>query len=218
MSKDLVLVATRAPLPGQSLKGFLLREKRALQVALVHDGAEALDFILECKPGLVIMDPYLPTMSGAAILEELHRKNLHPPVICFCTNRDLIKEVDLAKRGSRGIIDYAMDIEEVHKIITRVLQGRRAYPEEVEECLDSRDYEFNRRKYTPITRRQVEVMHLTAEGLSNAEIAYRLSICEKTVEKHKTHLKEKLGLESSLAIALYALTHNYIEGRRDSVN
>ncbi len=95
--------------------------------------------------------------------------------------------------------------------ITNVRGGRRVIPEKIKQLVDSNDFELFPDKYRDLTTRQIEVMQMTAEGLSNMEIAFNLKISVKAVEKHKRNLRDKLGLLSSLEIGLFALREGFVE-------
>jgi DNA-binding NarL/FixJ family response regulator len=68
--------------------------------------------------------------------------------------------------------------------------------------------------FEQLTKREIEILHLLAEGLSNKEIAYRLSISEKTVKNHLSSIFSKLQVNDRMQALIYAYKHNLIPPRR----
>ncbi|MBI9103749.1 MAG: response regulator transcription factor [Spirochaetales bacterium] len=216
MKNETVLIGTRQILPAEVFAHFITEERLGKPAMIVRDGRAALRKIIDLRPCLIILDAFLPVLSTIAILEELHKRNLYPPVICFCPEVNKIMAVKLFKSGVRGIIDYQASIEEVNELIRQVKSGKKIIPDAIAQAIEARDFEMNHDKYSEITTRQIEVMHLTGEGCSNSEIAYKLKISEKTVEKHKTKIRDKTGLSSSAEIAVFAITHGFVEVKEET--
>ncbi len=146
MNRDLIVVGARKILTGQVFMDFIKREKMGSNVRLYLDGSALLDFIIKNRPGLTILDVYLTPVSSLVILQELKRRNINLPVICFCQNIKPVLGVKLAKAGARGLIDFGTPIDEVEEIVLKVKAGRSALPCSVSEALDERDFELHHEK------------------------------------------------------------------------
>ena len=71
--------------------------------------------------------------------------------------------------------------------------------------------EKEKREDDKLTRREIEVLKLLAEGLFNKEIAYKLSISEKTVKNHVSNIFKKIGVSDRTQAAVYAIKHNVVD-------
>ena len=209
--KNKILIATKDRLSSDTLKKLICEGRINNTIEIVHNGEKAIDFIIENRPRLILLELYLPVLSTPAIMDELNRRNLYPRVICYCNEIDKVLCVKLFKAGVSGLIDGNSSWEEAQKILRQVETGKVVIPDQIEESIGTRDFEINYEKYSPLTMRQTEVLHLVGEGYSNIHISEKLNISRKTVEKHKGIIRDKMGLSSSTEIAVYAITHGFVE-------
>ena len=209
-----ILIATKEILPAEIMKMLISNKKAIRPIEIVHDGDKALNFIINNRPKLVLIDIYLPALNAISLMEELNRLKISTKIICFCNEISSIHCMKLFKAGISGIIDYKTTLYDAKKILTGVEAGKIMIPNLIENKISKRDFEINSEKYYPLTLRQKQVLQLAGEGYSNTRIAELLNISRKTVEKHKCSIKEKMGLSSSTEIAVYAVTHGLVEVRR----
>ncbi|MDA3937710.1 MAG: response regulator transcription factor [Spirochaetia bacterium] len=206
-----VLVAASDKFVGDSISNILEQKICGKGLYLWNDGMDALESILLNKPTFIILDLYLPRLCGLAILKEIKKNDIQTTVLCYCRNLRTLLGVKAIEAGARGVFDYGCGSLELTDIIRNVRAGRRFMPENIKHLIDNKDFDLFPEKYRDITTRQVEVMQMTAEGLSNMEIAFNLEISVKAVEKHKRKIRDKLGLLSSLEIGLFALREGFVE-------
>ncbi len=206
-----VLLAAGDRFVSDSISNIL--EHKICGKGLLHfnDGMDALESIIIHKPSFIILDLFLPGLNGLTILKEIKKHDIKASVLCYCRKLRTILGVKAIAAGARGVIDFGVGISDFTLAITNVRGGRRVMPENVKRLVDSNDFFLNPEKYRDITTRQIEVMQMTAEGLSNKEIAFNLKISVKSVEKHKRNLRDKLGLSSSLEIGLFAIQEGFVE-------
>jgi DNA-binding NarL/FixJ family response regulator len=179
------------------------------------DGIDALDAIIKERPVFIIIDMFLPRLNCLAILKEIKRKNINASILCYCRKLKLCYGIKAIKEGARGVVDFNSSGDDFLKAIETVQCGKKFIPKDIKRLIDDRDYEMFPEKYRGMTVRQVEIMQMTASGLSNQELAYNLNISVKTVEKHKRNLRDKLGLFSSLEIGMFALREGYVDVGRE---
>jgi DNA-binding NarL/FixJ family response regulator len=206
-----ILIATRERLPADMIKLLINDKKDEGLIEVIHNGRDALNFIIEQRPRVIMLDLFLPLLSAIAVMEELDRINLYPRVICLCNEISRMQCVKLFKAGISGLIDYNTSIDGARKIFQQVEAGKVLIPDLIEKSIGTRDFEINHKKYAPLTLRQLEIIHLTGEGYSNGEISLRLNISKKTVEKHKSVIRDKIGLASASQLAVYAITHGFVK-------
>ncbi len=206
-----VLLAAGDRFVSDSISNILEQKICGKGLHLCNDGLDALESIIIHKPSFIILDLFLPGLNGLTILKEIKKHDIKAFVLCYCRKLRTILGVKAIAAGARGVLDFSTGMSDFTVAITNVRGGRRVMPENVKRLVDSNDFELNPEKYRDITTRQVEVIQMTAGGLSNMEIAFNLNISVKAVEKHKKNIRDKLGLLSSLEIGLFAIQEGFVE-------
>lgn len=151
--------------------------------------ASALDFLADEEgwpPKCVVSDIRMPGMSGLELLRELKAGDVPVPIILITGHGDIAMAVQAIKQGAFDFIEKPFDDERLTASIAEAIEsGQRARVEQIErELLTARVAE--------LSPRQVEVMHLVADGFSNKEIAQQLAISPRTVENYRAWVMEKL--------------------------
>jgi two-component system response regulator FixJ len=149
----------------------------------------ALDFLADREgwpPECVVSDIRMPGMSGLELLRELKARDAPVPLILITGHGDIAMAVQAIKQGAFEFIEKPFDDERLTETIAQAIEsGQRARVEHIErELLVARVAE--------LSPRQVEVMHLVADGFSNKEIALKLAISPRTVENYRAWVMEKL--------------------------
>ncbi|MDA3938220.1 MAG: response regulator transcription factor [Spirochaetia bacterium] len=211
MERRSVLLAAGDKFVGDSIGKILEQKICGKELLICNDGMDALESILLNKPSFMILDLHLPRLGGLAILEEINTNDIKTSVLCYCRKLRPRDGVRAIKAGARGVIDLGYSMSDFTNAARNVRGGRRFIPENIKRSLQENDFELFPEKYRDLTTRQIEVVQMTAEGLSNMEVAFNMNISVKAVEKHKRNLRDKLGLLSSLEIGLFALREGFVE-------
>jgi two-component system response regulator FixJ len=165
----------------------MLLERRGVTVRAY---ASAESFLADAEAGpahCVVTDIRMPGMSGLELQRELKARDAAVPVILITGHGDIAMAVQAIKQGAFDFIEKPLDDERlIASIAQAVERGQRARVEQSErELLEARVAE--------LSPRQVEVMHLVADGFSNKEIALKLDISPRTVENYRAWVMEKVG-------------------------
>jgi two-component system response regulator FixJ len=165
----------------------MLLESRGVTVRAY---ASAESFLADAEAGpaqCVVTDIRMPGMSGLELQRELKARDAAVPVILITGHGDIAMAVQAIKQGAFDFIEKPLDDERlIASIAQAVERGQRARVEQSErELLEARVAE--------LSPRQVEVMHLVADGFSNKEIALKLDISPRTVENYRAWVMEKMG-------------------------
>jgi two-component system response regulator FixJ len=152
--------------------------------------ASAESFLADAEAGppqCVVTDIRMPGMSGLELQRELKARDAAVPVILITGHGDIAMAVQAIKQGAFDFIEKPLDDERlIASIAQAVERGQRVRVEQSErELLEARVAE--------LSPRQVEVMHLVANGFSNKEIALKLDISPRTVENYRAWVMEKMG-------------------------
>jgi two-component system NarL family response regulator len=189
-------------------------------VAEAEDGEDAVAKAEEFAPDVVLMDVRMPNLSGIEATRTI--RDVIPTVrILMLTVSD--EEEDLyeaIKAGANGYLLKEISIEEVADAIRAVVQGQSLIsPSMASKLLN----EFNtlvkraeEKQQFPaprLTDRELEVLKLVAQGMSNREIAEQLYISENTVKNHVRNILEKLHLHSRMEAVVYAVREKLLDIR-----
>ncbi len=171
------------------------------------------DLVRRSSPHVLLVDARIE--SALAVCSELRQNGARPLVILVGANGDEAWAVHALKTGARGILAKNATVENLHKAVRVVHQGevwasKRVVALTVEELAahSARTSEVESPIQNRLSRREHEIAQLIASGLSNQEMADRLSITEATVKAHLTHIFQKLMLRGRGQLA--ALYHRHL--------
>jgi DNA-binding NarL/FixJ family response regulator len=176
-------------------------------VGTADDGAEAVRLCHELRPDVVLMDVRMPGMDGIEATRQLTGSGEYRPRVIILTTFDLDEYVYEALRaGASGFLLKDVTAERLFDAVRVVADGEALLAPGVTRRLIG-EFAAQRRgsKVDPVvalgtsglgtlTPREIQVLRLVAEGLSNAEIAARLVVNEETVKTHVSRVLRKLGL------------------------
>ncbi len=176
-------------------------------VARCVDGTEALRAVREHRPDVLVLDVRMPGLDGFAILRELQRDGLPTRVVLLSAELDEDQVLEAVRLGVRGVVLKEMAPRMLVECVRKVVAGeqwieRRSLGRALDRML--RREAGLREAAALLTAREIEIVRLVAEGLRNQAIAERLHISEGTVKVHLHNIYEKLGVESRVALTVYA--------------
>lgn len=180
-------------------------------------GEEAIGLVRSLNPDLVLMDIVMKGMTGIEATRWIKEQNEKTKVILIST--EVKKDFVAAgiKSGIDGYIPKDASMEILHDAIKTVISGGRYFTEAITKLifedfyLSEKSGKQRQRKITEgLTKRESEILELVAQGIGNKEIGERLFISVKTVETHKTHILDKLGLKNTAELIKYAIKNNII--------
>ena len=208
-----IVIADDHSIIREGLKQLLEMDGDILVVGEAGNGEECLDCIDTLKPDVVLLDINMPVMNGLKMLEKLRNsKNKNQKVLILTIHNEveyLMKAVEI------GVEGYALkDADSVilKKAIYKVYSGEKYIDYSMVPLMNEKiALEKEIIEDDKLTRREIEVLKLLAEGLFNKEIAYKLSISEKTVKNHVSNIFKKIGVFDRTQAAVYAIKNNIVE-------
>jgi DNA-binding NarL/FixJ family response regulator len=171
-------------------------------VGTACDGAEAVRICRELRPDVVLMDVRMPGMDGIEATRQLAGSGEHGPRILILTTFDLDEYVyDALRAGASGFLLKDVTGERLFDAVRVIAAGDALLAPAVTRRLISQFARLQPKPDAPstaalaaLTPREMQVLRLVAEGLSNPEIAARLVVTEETVKTHVSRVLSKLGL------------------------
>ena len=184
-------------------------------VAQVGDGAEAVKRGLEEDVDLAVIDITMPRMTGLQAARELHRRRPKLRILMLSMHENERYLYEALKAGASGYVLKTVADRDLVAAIRSAMRGEQfLYPGAMTPLIE--DF-LNRARQNlplredPLTPREQEVVKLVAEGYSSKEIADALVISEKTVERHRANILEKLGMRDRVELTRYAIRQGLVE-------
>lgn len=200
-----VLIVDDDALIREGLKILLEIEADFQIIGTANNGQEALEMCRKEKPELVLMDIRMPVMDGVlgTKLIKTHFQDIKVVILTTFKDNEYIKEA--LKSGAEGYILKNQPADSIIESLRAVNKGNIVLEREVANTLSSMLKEG--KKVTPehldISQRELEVLKLVGEGLSNREIAESLNLSEGTTRNYVTGLLDKLGFRDRTQLAIF---------------
>jgi len=175
---------------------------------LYKNGESLLDGLQSDQPDVLLLDIQMPGQSGIELAGIITKK--YPGIrIIALTNVDVIPQVKkMLNQGCMGYLLKDAGSEIIFEAIETVFQGDQYLHEPIKLQL-LRSLSGKKSKYI-ITRREKEILGLIVAGLSNKEIAEKLSLSIRTVENHRNHLLQKLDVKNTAGLVKMAIDEGLV--------
>ncbi len=201
-----VLIADDHPVVRAGLVAILRADPNIKVVGEAKDGLEAISKSLELKPDVILMDIFMPGCTGLEVMAAI-KDNLPGTKVLILTVSDQEDTVFQALRlGAQGYLLKSASINDVVDGVKRTAAGESMLSPGIVSRLLA---EFRNNSNEPrLSAREIEVLKLLSEGLTNTEIGRRLFIGESTVRTYYRRLLDKLHLKNRVEAATYAAQHH----------
>jgi DNA-binding NarL/FixJ family response regulator len=187
-------------------------------VGVAADGDEAVQLAVAQQAEVVLMDLRMPRCDGVEATRRLRAEAPQIKVLVLTTYADDRSVIDALRAGARGYLTKDSGAEEIQHALLRLAQGQAAIDPAVQHHLLDvianipADDEHAGSFPDGLTSREVEVLTLIAQGLTNRQIAERLFVNESTVKTHINHLFAKIGIHDRAQAVTYAYQHGLTWG------
>ncbi len=161
-----------------------------LQSQIFHSATEFLNTPRPNRPACLILDIRMRGMSGLQLQQQLNQQNSQLPIIFMSGHGDIPMSVHAMKAGAFDFLEKPFNPQHMLNQVQACLQ--RAEHDFIAE--EKRQQQMLKLK--SLSPRENEIIHLLVDGLSSKHIAQQLNISHKTVEIHRSHIRQKLGTES----------------------
>jgi NarL family two-component system response regulator LiaR len=202
-----VLITDDHGIVRKGLTVLLATEKDIKVVGEAQDGLEAVEKAGSLKPDVVLMDLVMPKMDGIEATRRITETHPKVKILVLTSFAADDKVFPAVKAGALGYLLKDSSPEELLEAIRRVHRGEPSLEPAIARKVLQEISHPGKEKPTadPLTERELEVLRLIAQGLSNKEIAAKIFVAEWTVRTHVSNILGKLHLASRTQAALYAL-------------
>ena len=213
-----VLIADDHALFRRGLIMVLESEPDIEVVAEAQDGAEVIAKTEEFVPDVVLMDVRMPKLNGIEAARTIREMVPSVKIVMLTVSDEEDDLFDAIKAGANGYLLKEISIEEVADAIRSVTTGQSLLsPSMASKLLNefnalARQADEKPRLAAPrLTTRELEVLKLVAQGMSNRDVAEQLFIAENTVKNHVRNILEKLQLHSRMEAVVYAVREKLLD-------
>ena len=171
------------------------------------NGKEAVSLAKTLQPDVILMDLKMPHKNGIEVINDIKRHKPQARILVLTSFDDDVWVFSAIKAGALGYLLKDSSPQQLIQAIHDIHEGKSSlHPavalKVIRELNQSPDLTPTEE---PLTERELETLQLIAQGLSNQEIAEKLTISERTAGKHVSNILEKLQLANRTQAALYAL-------------
>ncbi|MDD5936125.1 MAG: response regulator transcription factor [Clostridiales bacterium] len=207
-----IIIADDHMMVREGLKQLLELDGSIEVIGQASEGEKCLELVNKLEPDVVLLDINMPNMNGLQALQKMRRTNTKQKVLMLTIHNEVEYLLRAVELGANGYVLKDSESEVLKKAIFTVFNGDTYIeptltPEMKERLKDKKSSSINE----ALTKREVDVLQLIAEGLFNKEIAYRLNISEKTVKNHVSNIFKKIGVSDRTQAAVYAIRNNLVD-------
>lgn len=192
----------------EGLKLLIETSDKYVIVGEAENGRMAIDLIEKLKPDVILMDLYMPVMSGLEAITELRRTNPEIPIIILTTYNEDQLMMEGIEAGAKGYLLKDTGVETLFESIDSVIRGETLLQPEITEKIQNYKTKLLKeqsRSKVMLTPREMTILQAIARGSTSKEIAYDIGIAERTVKSKLTSIYNKLGVDSrteAVAVAI----------------
>jgi len=196
----------------EGIKQLLELDGDIVVIGEADDGIQCIEMINKVCPDVLLLDINMPRMNGIQVLQYLKEKKKDIKVLILTIHNEVEYLVRAVEIGVNGYVLKDSESAVLKKAIFTVYKGETYIQSSLVPLLKRRlDDRVIHLENDSLTKREVEVLKLLAEGLFNKEIAYMLGISEKTVKNHVSNIFKKINVSDRTQAAVYAIKNNFVD-------
>lgn len=203
-----VLIVEDHPIVSDSLTHLIESSELDLECYLTGTAHEGLAWLNGNKAGIILLDINLPDMSGVEFCTIAKSRYADLKILAITSIEQRHVVDNMLAAGANGFILKSSDTSEILEAVKQILNGNRYISRSVAELMKGK---LAANGDLPLlTRREVEVLKLIADGLTNQEIADKLFISSWTVDSHRKNLLLKFNAKNTAILVKTAVTSGII--------
>lgn len=194
---------------------ILLKNQDVVElIAEAENGQELVQLVNEHQPDLVITDIQMPIMNGVEATRVLKQQHPDLGIIALSMFNDEDSVVNMLEAGAKGYLLKNTNKQELLEAVETVYNGNVYYCKATSERLtkliaESKFNPYKESSKTVFSEREIKIMQLMCEQLSNKEIADALFLSVRTIEGYREKIHEKTNSKNMIGVAIYAIKHDY---------
>lgn len=170
-------------------------------------GIECLQILQQFTPDIILLDINLPDLSGIDLCKTITEQYKRIKILAISSFNQRSWIIRMMGNGAKGYILKNATDEEIKEAIQEVMEGKEHYSPEIAEIINKKSHQDE----AFLTRREIEILRLIADGDTNVVIANKLCVSPLTVDSHRKNLIMKLDAKNTASLIKIALTKGLIE-------
>jgi len=201
----------------QGVKSLLDSRPDLEVVASAANGNEAIALARECKPDVILMDIEMPDCDGIEATRQIKQELPEVKIVALTVVDDDETVFEMIKSGAQGYLLKDLEAQQLFEMLEGLRRGNPPLSGQIaakiieELTSPASTAEADTPEVEPLTERELDVLRLLVDGLSNKEIAQALTVTENTVKTHLTNILAKLHVRNRIQAAVYAATHGLVD-------
>jgi DNA-binding NarL/FixJ family response regulator len=215
MPKHKILIADDHSMVRDGVKNLIHQNKDLVVIGEARSGNEALELYDKLQPDLIILDISMPDMNGMEVSRAILARNPQANIVILSMYDDEDYISRCLEYGVKGYVVKNESGSELDFAIKSVLQGKNYFSRQAQDVI-FRKYTQNvaRKKDQDnsirLTKREIEIIKLIAEGLTSQQMADKLFISHRTVETHRANLMKKMEVKNAIELVKKAQKSNLL--------
>ena len=216
-----VIIIDDHPLVSRGLSQLIESQRDYKVIGMAKNRNEALTLLDNTTPDLAIVDLNLGQEDGLELIKDIIVIHPQTKILVLSMHDERFYAERAIKAGAKGFLTVDSESSELVQAIYTIRGGHDYYSESITHILlqkyinnmnpnSSNETEEYDDTSSALSSRQIEILRLWGDGLTNQEIADTLFISVRTVETHKNHIMQKLNLKSSVDLMKFAIRNNII--------
>ena len=203
-----IIIADDHMMIREGLKQLLELDGTMKVIAEASDGEECLNLLnKKIHPDILLLDINMPKKNGIEVLEYIKQNKIPVKVLILTVHNEveyLLKAVDI---GIDGYLLKDSSYDELKEAIDVIISGNTYIQPSLLPALNEsmEDYALDKEKIEWLTKRELDVLRLISKGCSNKKISDELTISERTVKNHISHIFRKIDVEDRTQAAVFAI-------------
>ena len=207
LNKIRVLIVDDHAVVRRGLTLWFQKNDQIQVVGELENAVELVRVVKELRPDVVVMDLQMPEVSGIEATELLKQELNPPKVVMLSMHMNTEFMMQTMKSGALGFVSKTAPLEELEEAIMAASRGETHFSSDVAKlALTLVMQGKNNPAPIKLTRRELEIVKLVADGKSNKEMSLLLGIAVRTVETHRERVMRKLSINSIADLTHYAIS------------
>ncbi|MEZ4637317.1 MAG: response regulator transcription factor [Caldilineaceae bacterium] len=205
-----VILVDDHPVVRAGIRTLLAGQPNIEVVGETSDGAQVIPMIYDLSPDVLVLDVQLPGINGVEIARQIKAAQLPVNVLALSAHDDIQYIRNLLAQGAAGYLTKEEAADTIVDAVLGIARGEHGWLSHRAAAQMSAWVQDPVPGQHELTNRELDVLHEIVNGLSNQEIGRKLSISEKTVEKHVSAILAKLNVSSRVEAAVLAVRENLV--------
>ena len=176
------------------------------------NGLELLEILKDNVVDIILMDINMPKMNGIEATSEALKIDPKLKIIVLSMHGEEAYYDQMIAAGVKGFLLKNSDVDELKLALHAIINGGTYFSQELlVSILDKKKSKALQNDLVKFTQREMQVLKLICEGFSNVDIAKKLFISQRTVDRHRANLLSKTSCHNSISLVMYAIKNKIIE-------